>query len=1029
MSSIANFARRGRRSFATVSVTALIASTAVVFSLGVTPAAAADTVPPPAHFFTVIDSGGANDINSEQNDMTQMGRDDSNPSLYDLFWSWDTTDFTAQKGNACALFDSNGNGNIDFAVCAEVENVPNGNTSVVEQTAISPLAVTCSDAKNDRCTNPSAPIDLTGGKVTTGDLFNFDPSPPANLVTNTDPFPNLLPDQTWPNDTSIQVKILKSFLPSGATLVNVCSYPSLGNTGNNNPFDCVVTPGGGFLSIVKHTAGGDDTFGYTIDAPSNVPTQLTRSITTVAGVGTADAAALIVGSDTSVTEDSATGWTLTGASCSLEGGGTTGTYSAADRKVTGITIESGKITTCTFDNTKPGQIIVKKVTNPASATDTFAFTGSAGVGTITDLGNNETWTSGPLGPGTYTVGEAAKTGWSLTGLTCSDANSTGDVATRTATYRLEAGETVTCTFSNTQLGTIIVKKVSDPPGGTGFTFTGDAAGTIDDGGTITVSNLMPGTYTSTETDPTGYSLDSIVCDDAQSATPSTDNLTTRTATFKLDAGETVTCTFSNTKLATLIVKKVTVPSSSTETFAFTGDVAGSIGNGQTLTVSNVAPGTYTSTEAAKAGWTLTGLVCDDANSTGDLATRTATFHAEAGETVTCTFTNTHKVALSITKAINANGDNVPAAGFVFSVSCTDGTNASVTFTEAGTKSVDGIIEGSSCDVTETPVTGWTVTPSTKQNVTVGPDGAAVSFTNTRDVGKITVTKATSGAVAGASTVFTFDVVCPSLPAFNQTLTIDTASASSAMSTDIPTGIVCTVTERSTTGWQQTTPASGGVDVTVPGTAAFTNTRVTGPLQLSKSVTPTTGSYTAGAPGNTLTYTLTLKPTGLLDHTNVVVTDYIPGYDPSDVDSTGKQKSGLTVYVANSATCSTGCTATYDASKHLLTWNVGSVAHDSTGVLLGFKVTIVKPASTVQSGIPASVIDNIGFVESLQQSKTPSNKVQVPVTAVLGVKVVRKPVQVLPFTGGKVPLQPLALVAMVMIGAGILMTSTRRCRAD
>jgi hypothetical protein len=46
-----------------------------------------------------------------------------------------------------------------------------------------------------------------------------------------------------------------------------------------------------------------------------------------------------------------------------------------------------------------------------------------------------------------------------------------------------------------------------------------------------------------------------------------------------------------------------------------------------------------------------------------------------------------------------------------------------------------------------------------------------------------------------------------------------------------------------------------------------------------------------------------------------------------------------------------------------------------------------------------------------------------------VKVVRKPVQVLPFTGGNAPLPPLALVAMVMIGAGILMTSTRRRRAD
>ena len=67
---------------------------------------------------------------------------------------------------------------------------------------------------------------------------------------------------------------------------------------------------------------------------------------------------------------------------------------------------------------------------------------------------------------------------------------------------LQAGETVTCTFTNTKRGTIIVEKQTSPDGAAGnFTFTGTAAGTIADNGTITVANLVPGTYTSTETDP------------------------------------------------------------------------------------------------------------------------------------------------------------------------------------------------------------------------------------------------------------------------------------------------------------------------------------------------------------------------------------------------------------------------------------------------------------------------------------------------------------------------------------------------
>ena len=40
-----------------------------------------------------------------------------------------------------------------------------------------------------------------------------------------------------------------------------------------------------------------------------------------------------------------------------------------------------------------------------------------------------------------------------------------------------------------------------------------------------------------------------------------------------------------------------------------------------------------------AGWTLTDIVCDDANSEGDLPNFEADFQLEAGETVKCTFYN------------------------------------------------------------------------------------------------------------------------------------------------------------------------------------------------------------------------------------------------------------------------------------------------------------------------------------------------------------------------------------------------------
>ena len=42
----------------------------------------------------------------------------------------------------------------------------------------------------------------------------------------------------------------------------------------------------------------------------------------------------------------------------------------------------------------------------------------------------------------------------------------------------------------------------------------------------------------------------------------------------------MTCTYTNTKRGSITVEKVTDPASDTQTFAFTGDLAGSIGHGE-----------------------------------------------------------------------------------------------------------------------------------------------------------------------------------------------------------------------------------------------------------------------------------------------------------------------------------------------------------------------------------------------------------------------------------------------------------------
>ena len=59
-----------------------------------------------------------------------------------------------------------------------------------------------------------------------------------------------------------------------------------------------------------------------------------------------------------------------------------------------------------------------------------------------------------------------------------------------------------------------------------------------------------------ENDPTpGYDLTDLSCNDGQSATPSETSLGSRTATIKVDPGETVRCVFTNTKRGVLEVEK------------------------------------------------------------------------------------------------------------------------------------------------------------------------------------------------------------------------------------------------------------------------------------------------------------------------------------------------------------------------------------------------------------------------------------------------------------------------------------------
>ncbi len=236
-----------------------------------------------------------------------------------------------------------------------------------------------------------------------------------------------------------------------------------------------------------------------------------------------------------VSETQKTGYAFVASACQKDSFATPG--SGGSTTATIATLRRTEDWYCTFRNSHSGRLIVKKQTLPDGDPESFGFTTNAtGAGTFS-LGDDGT-ESRAVAPGTYTATEAAKADWALSGLTCDDANSTGDTTAGTATFRIAAGETVTCTFTNTKNGRLIVEKQTLPngdPASFGFTTTATGAGTfsLTDGATESRS-VVPGTYTATETAKADWNLTGLTCNDSNS----TGDATAGTATFRIAAGET-----------------------------------------------------------------------------------------------------------------------------------------------------------------------------------------------------------------------------------------------------------------------------------------------------------------------------------------------------------------------------------------------------------------------------------------------------------------------------------------------------------
>jgi hypothetical protein len=275
-------------------------------------------------------------------------------------------------------------------------------------------------------------------------------------------------------------------------------------------------------------------------------------------------------------------------------------------------------------------------------------------------------------------------------------------------------------------GTIIIRKVTFPTGGTGFGFTTTggltpSTFTLNDGQNRTYSNQAPGTYSVAENDPTaaGYELTSIDCSATTGAgTSATPAPATRSVSITLAANGVVDCTFTNSRLPQLKLVKDLVPNSDPGKFDLRDGatvVANEVGDGGNSGFYFTTTGLHTISEVI--GSTSTTVLsnyaskveCDSSKGSADPGT-SLQISLAYGDIVTCTFTNSRLPTLIVRKVIQGSSETF---NFVIDGNPTDPPNPNVDLTppaddEAQTPAQ--IIQLGDYKVTETPIPeGWLLT--------------------------------------------------------------------------------------------------------------------------------------------------------------------------------------------------------------------------------------------------------------------------------------------------------------------------------
>lgn len=443
----------------------------------------------------------------------------------------------------------------------------------------------------------------------------------------------------------------------------------------------------------------------------------------------------------------------------------TTTFSVGGQSLTRTTGTGGNNSTDATKIYVAGVIIVDKVTVPADDPQLFTFDPSWTADF--DLADDTTpHNSGNLAPGPYSVSETVPDGWAQTSAVCTGDDDGNDPAS----IQLDAGETITCTFTNTKQPRLkLVKTVTNNNGGTAVANDWDLTATGSGGFTEGTPAAADATfrfvtigvnYALSETGPSNYTAGTFSCD---GGTQDGDNI-------QLAAGDSVTCTINNDDIPPQLHLRKIVTNNNGGTavatdWTLTADGTGSndlSGSTPVDSGSGLQADTWALGESGPAGYSSGGgYVCVGGTQVGQNIT------VGIGGSATCTITNNDiPPQLHLRKiVINDNGGTKTVADFTLNANGTGSNDLS------GTDPVDSGagLQADTWVLSETNVYGYTRSDwvcvggsynkdgGGVETVSVGIAGSATcTITNNDDPGTIIIRKITKPT--GASTSFPFDAV-------------------------------------------------------------------------------------------------------------------------------------------------------------------------------------------------------------------------------------------------------------------------------